>query len=565
MKMPYLLRAPLTLIGLLALSSGSVAANVPPPAAAYIMKLTTLPQDERIIFAATHGSGFYRSDNAGDSWEDISPGTGLRHFNVAVFDPNHDQRLFTGGRESGLWQSDNQGDAWQNIALPDQTILSLIVHPADSQRLWALTPAGVFRTTTGADGNWRQVFNYPAFIEANDIPWPNPDWAVRMSRFQHLTIDPHQPDTIYLGARWEGGYHVSHDGGETWEHHWIGPIFRRGDRIIPDPVDPDLLWAETHHQGMFKSHNRGQSWVVASHGIAPQKRTPHYGAVLISGSAFHPSDPNTLYAGSDYSNWKTTDAGATWTEVGTSLTCEFARSFLVTSDVIYAGTNVGVYRSYDAGETWTSANRGFPTREILDTARGTVDGKTYEFAVVKGRPAVFRRSIESAGDWVSISWLLYKNASAIRFDETNETVFITTPNGEFGSRDGGLRWDVPPTIFATQPLIAAPPLPPSAGTVSVAIQGAPQPDDSLVDSWYQRPPYISLKVVSPGYPKDGSVPRWRGYRDSRLSDQFEIPAELLHHDTPLMLRAEVRDFQFGTRVGTTPLQADQPNIIEVDL
>jgi hypothetical protein len=393
-----------------------------------------------------------------------------------------------------------------------------------------------------------------------------------MSRFQHLTLDPSDPRTLYLGARWEGGYHRSDDGGDTWQHASLGPIFRRADRILPDPTQANILYAETHHQGLFKSYNRGRSWVSSSEGIAPQKRTPHYGAVLISGLAIDPDNRDTLYAGSDYSNWKSTDAGETWNEVGLSLTCEFARSFLVTSRAVYAGTNVGIYRSYDAGDTWESCNRGLPTREIIAATQGSVDGESFEFAITRGRPAVFRRSLDRSSDWVSISWLLYETADAIRFEDSTETLVIHTPGGERRSEDGGLRWDITPTVYAPKQLTrpAPPPVEPSSQPVDtwqipIAIHGAPQPDDSSIEPMYQRPHYVALAIVSPGYPADGSAPLWATSWEDSLSGVLTVPKTVFAKNAVRFLRVEVRDFQYGTRVGASPLTAAGGGVISVSL
>lgn len=540
-------------------------ATVPPPASAYIMKLAAFPGDDSTLFAATNGSGLYRSENRGDLWTDISPHPDLRHYNIVVFDPFTPSELYTGGRDSGLWHSIDQGDSWTLLAFPETSILSLVIDPTDPERLYVLTPNGVHRNEEGGKGPWTHVFNYPQFIEDNNVPWPNPAWPQEFGRFQHLTLDPREPDTLFVGGRWENGYHRSDDGGDTWRHETLGPLFRRADRIIPDPETSGLLYAETHHQGMFKSYNNGHSWVSSSHGIAPQKRTPHYGAVLISGSAFDPDNPDIIYAGSDYSNWKTTDTGATWHEVGHSLTCEFARSFLVTRDVIYAGTNVGIYRSFDHGTTWTSANRGLPAREIIGTAEGTVGDEQFEFAITAGRPAVYRRSLDADTDWASVSWLLYENASAIRFEAETETVIITTLKGEYQSTDAGLRWNVPPTIYPPKPLETPAPPPAGPGAISVAIHGATVPDDSPIDSWYQRPPYIAFAIVGPGYPRDGSTPLWTGYWHKKLTGTLSLPSSILESTDNLILRAEVRDFQYGTRVGQAPLTPTQPIIIAVEL
>lgn len=102
-------------------------------------------------------------------------------------------------------------------------------------------------------------------------------------------------------------------------------------------------------------------------------------------------------------------------------------------------------------------------------------------------------------------------------------------------------------------------------SIPVAIHGAVQPDNALVDSWYQRPPYIALKVVGAGYPEDGSEPFWSGHWVTQLSGHIAVPPDLIETHADLTLRVEVRDFQFGTRVGESPFLPASPITIQVDL
>jgi len=291
--------------------------------------------------------------------------------------------------------------------------------------------------------------------------------------------------------------------------------------------------------------------------MEPQIRTPYYGAYLISGIVFEPGNPDVMYTGTDYSNWKTVDGGKMWFELGKTLTCEFARSFAVDpkrTHIVYAGTNVGIYKSYDGGESWISANRGFPVREVKQIISVELDNELFEYAVVRGRPAVYRRSVTHNTDWVSMSWMLYEDGESISHDKESGLLILETPNGQITSSDGGFRWSVPEVTFA--PIVNLPVEAPFRGdrndphmwTPDVELSGNVFFEDPLVDPLYQRPPYVSLQLVSTGYPCDGSTPVWEGNWDRYLKGTIRIPKELIQSDA-YMLYVEIRDFQRNTVVG----------------
>jgi hypothetical protein len=73
--------------------------------------------------------------------------------------------------------------------------------------------------------------------------------------------------------------------------------------------------------------------------------------------------------------------------------------------------------------------------------------------------------------------------------------------------------------------------------------------------WYKRPPHVQVQLVEGGYPENGSVPLWQCHWDFALFGPLEIPSALSSDD--LLLYVEVRDFQEGTRVGSTQYNPEQ--------
>jgi len=544
-----------------------VSAGVPPPASAYVQSIVIDRTAPETLYLASPGAGLYRSTDGAENWTDIRPAADLHSFYAVVIDPLAPARILSGGEASGLWISPDRGETWEPAGLSGISILDIAVDPTDSGRVFLLTPEGVYSTGDLSAPDWRLVFDYATFQRENRQPdWPDDSWL--FTRFQKITIDPHAPRTVMVGARWEGGMHRSDDGGRSWTHQKISEIFRRVDLVAFDPAASNIFYAATHHQGLFKSYNRGRSWVPASRGLEPQRRTPHYGALLIDGLAFSPENTQVIYAGSDYSNWKTTDGGSNWQELGIDLTCEFARSFAVSPadpQEVYAGTNVGLYRSTDGGRTWASANRGLPERTILDSVVVDIGDEAFEYAAVRGRPPLFRRSLTHGGDWISMSWLLWEDATSIGFDSDGGELVLQTEKEERRSSDGGFRWDVPSVEYAPKE-IAEPELPSlqedgdGLFQLRVVIRGAVLPDDRLVDSLYQRPPFISLQIVTPAYPLDRSEPLWSACWDHRLSGVLGIPADLSQSVEGAYLYVEVRDFQHGTLSGAIPLRFSEGEI-----
>jgi hypothetical protein len=85
----------------------------------------------------------------------------------------------------------------------------------------------------------------------------------------------------------------------------------------------------------------------------------------------------TLYAGLRGGGqiYKSSDAGATWTQMNNGLPASAeVQAFGVTSAIVYAGTNVGLFQSVDGGMNWTYA--GFGGRSIRAVATSPASSTT---------------------------------------------------------------------------------------------------------------------------------------------------------------------------------------------
>ncbi len=540
------------------------------PASAYIQQLAIDRHNPETLFAATIGAGLFKSTNGGLLWKAVNRESGILQFFVVVIDPGDNLKVYSGGNGSGLWVSEDGGENWERAGLAGVTICDLVIDPSNPDRLFVLAPEGIYRKQDG-ESDWNLVFNYRSFLNEN---WSGdyPEQLWEYSRFQKIAVNPHDPRSILIGARWEGGLHRSDDGGDTWRHEWISGIFRRVDQILFHPQDPDVIFVGTHHQGLFKSYNRGKSWISMSRGIEPQIRTPYYGAYLISGLTMEPGNPQVLYTGSDYSNWKSLDGGLSWREVGKTLTCEFARTFAVDphrTNIVYAGTNIGIYKSFDGGESWIAVNNGFPERKILQILDAEIDEKKFQYALVEGRPAVYRREVTEKEDWLPMSWLLYEEGDSIWYDADAQVLSLRTPKGVIRSYDGGFRWDIESVSYAAA-IAPSPRDPvcksntdPSHAKLRVKIVGDVFFQDTLVDPLYRRPPYVSLQLVTSNYPCNRSEPLWSGNWESSLDGCLSIPGAVFSGGRDYILYVEVRDFQRNTLVGYTPVDPDSDDVLVV--
>ncbi len=202
-----------------------------------------------------------------------------------------------------------------------------------------------------------------------------------------IRMRPDNPDVMFVTAS-PGGIFKSTDGGQWWEpvNNGLEPFPGAGAKIFTvtiNPHNPDEVWVGTQFSGhLFRSTDGGQTWVRSDAGVRETSAENS-----IRGITFDPNDPNVIYMamergpedvfrGTRGEVYRSTDGGQNWELLwqGDNL----ARYVWVDprdSQRLYVSTGffdrmaynadyengecggLGVVRSTDGGQTWEVLGR----------------------------------------------------------------------------------------------------------------------------------------------------------------------------------------------------------------
>jgi photosystem II stability/assembly factor-like uncharacterized protein len=219
------------------------------------------------FFAPNPERGIYRSEDGGASWTqalavDASTGAVDLAADPALPDtlyaalwqvqrhPWQDYYMPATGPGSGIYKSTDGGRSWARVAgagLPRQDLGRIGLAVADgtgARRVYALVDAGqqggLYRSDDGG-ATWQ---------------WVNHDPGLGGYYFARLTVEPHQPETVYLTGQ---SIRRSTDGGKTLEFYRGAPGGDDFHFLWINPRDPARRVAASD-QGTIVSVNGGASW-----------------------------------------------------------------------------------------------------------------------------------------------------------------------------------------------------------------------------------------------------------------------------------------------------------------
>jgi photosystem II stability/assembly factor-like uncharacterized protein len=304
---------------------------------------------------------------------------------------------------------------WTVVGPNGGDVRVVTIDPRDKNRLYISTLDGQIHTSADGGKTWTLLvnLNQPQLV------------------LDQLFVDARDSKVIYTSGhrgKFAGGFFKTVDGGATWKE----AKDLRGEAIhamTQAKDDPNMLFVGTTH-GVFVSKDSGDDWEKISSETMP---------VNLNSMAIDPRRSTTIYAGTNWRPYKSTDGGKSWRLIKAGM-IDDSDVFAVTIDPrnaehIIASACSGIYESFSGGDNWKKI-QGIPsqsrrTRDIVQ--HPTLPGTVYA-ATTEG----FWMTTNGGKSWaLTTQRNLEINSIAVHPDEPNR-VFIATNNyGVMVSNDGG--------------------------------------------------------------------------------------------------------------------------------
>lgn len=125
--------------------------------------------NQTVYAGAMAKKGFYKSVDAGETWERVSNPPAMHPFRIVV-DPTNSQVIYLGSKGEGIFKSEDGGRTWKNVSdgLSHKTIKGLAIDPKNPQRLYAGAPSMIAFSSDGGS-TWRTVdIDLPSYQKVVD-------------------------------------------------------------------------------------------------------------------------------------------------------------------------------------------------------------------------------------------------------------------------------------------------------------------------------------------------------------------------------------------------------------
>ncbi len=471
-------------------------------------------------FSGGPNGGIWKSTDGGDTWKRLTgnglPDPPVGKIGIAIA-PSNPQVVYalieTGHPNRGvLWRSNDGGNNWMlvstNRLLNERPHYAsrVMVNPADEDEVYFAANS----QSRTLDGGFTSE-TVPWSGDCHDM-WADPKIPNRMmisddggviitlnrgktwrrinlpiAQMYHVAVNNSIPYYVYGGKQdgpaYRGPSTGSFFGGwDLTRSLWESTAGGECGFIIPDPVDPDIVWGGSYNAQLERTNYKtGHTTTVhvwpesiyGSHASAVKYRFNWTFPIHIS-----PHDPSKVYVGSQYVHM-TTDAGRTWTVISPDLSTNdpskmgpsggltrdnlaveygcvvFAiAESLLEEGCIWAGTNDGlVHITRDGGKTWSNITPNIPHLPPWGTVSNIEPSRfeagtayiTIDFHQMNNRDPYVYKTTDYGLTWQSLNSTIPKNVFSychwVHEDPVRKgLLYLGTENTIYVSFNDGRSW-----------------------------------------------------------------------------------------------------------------------------
>ncbi len=429
-----------------------------------------------IVESVRRAGGFYRSTNAGGSWErrgDYVAGS-PQYYQEIFVDPVDENRIYS--MDVLLQVSENGGQSFRPLGEKDKHV--------DNHALW-IDPANRDHLLVGCDGGLYESWDRGA----------NWDFKSNLSicQFYRVSLDNAKPFYNVFGGTQDnyslGGPSRTNNDHGIRNSDWFVTQGGDGFQTQVDPEDPNIIYAESQHGGLVRYDRKSgeQTFLQPQPGRGEPALRWNWDSPLI----ISPHSHTRLYFAANRL-FRSDDRGNTWSAVSPDLTQQIDRRKLkvmgkvwsadtvaynnstsfygnivalnespLQEGLIYVGTDDGLLQiSEDGGGGWRKTDRfpGIPENTyVSDVEASTTDANVVYMAFNNHKMGDFKpyllRSTDRGKTWTSIAGDLPERGSVwtVAQDHVNPSLlFAGTEFGLYFTIDGGKKW----IQLSSLPLIA---------------------------------------------------------------------------------------------------------------